>query len=61
MTDPHQIITIIAAAIHDCQKEIAEESVLEPEQASTWPNAFFSSGALCKTRWVRVTQPARRK
>ena len=33
MSDPHQIITIIAAAIHDCQKGIAEERILDPEQA----------------------------
>jgi hypothetical protein len=33
MSDPHQIITIIATAIHDCQKEIAKESVLDPEEA----------------------------
>ena len=33
MSDHHQIITIIATAIHDCQKETADGSSLDPEQA----------------------------
>ena len=33
MSDPHQVLTIISTAIHDCQKGIAEEGMLDPEQA----------------------------